>query len=433
MNTTQTRKPFLTPAARSRPQLFCRNAATGELLWSRDDGLPIHTNRDLKINFPESCGFLKQSDGLVSVGVIPSTVFVHEYQGKVLMMTASGDLLTCDENGLSLAVHRGVLGPFSGAIAAANRTVWVNVDNNLVAVDIINGIQSVTSMSDFSPFQSSILFVSAPLVHPDGAIVVIDNNGWLAAIRPDGSIKWGPFNYPSSGVGFFWGSFLDGDMVTSVGVISASSGEVIATWPEGRGTLGSGELNASDLADIVIWQNEKVLTHLWVKEWAEGFGPDDGFWMNFLYFSELDRNLNIVREEKMPTDNWPDYSGIPDPWFLYDLEFVSGIANFYPNSESLVGSWLSDLSLPTPVPIPIALFPHANKKRSNRNELDYPGDPPNVLRHSGGFFCSLEGNILASFDSSGQLRWQVAIPNGPQQGTTNYALSDDETKIYYVD
>ncbi len=425
MRTTQTRQSFLTPAARSRPQLFCRDAATGKLFWSRDDGLNYQTHSDLQFQFPGSCGIQKQEGGNVNgTAGSSSPGFVHEYQGLVLLITSAGDLITCDADGDSRSLYRNAFGQqFYGAIAASDRTVWVNVENNLVAIDIENGIQSTTP-SPGGTFNS--------LVHPDGAIVLIDESGRLTALKPDGTLKWGPISYNANAVGFYWGSFLNGDMVTSVGVISANTGEVIASWPESRKTLGSGESNASDLADIVIWQNEKILTHLWIKEWVEGFGPDDGHYINLLYFSELDRNLNIVREEKMPTDNWPGYSGIPDPWFLYDLEFVSGIANYYPNSEHLVGSWLTDISLPAPTPLPIALFPHANKKRSNLNELDYPGDPQNILRHAGGFFCSLERNILASFKSSGQLDWQIDLPNGPQLNATLFVLSDDQSKIYYI-
>ena len=426
MRTTQTRQPFLTPAARSRPQLFCRDSSTGELLWSRDDGLNYQTHSDWQVQFPGSCGRQRQEGGNVyGAAGNSSPGFVHEHQGLVLLITSAGDLITCDADGNSRSLYRNAFGQqFYGAIAASDRTVWVNIENNLVAVDIIDGIQSTTPMSAFSPFYS--------LVHPDGSIVVADDSGSLSAWQPNGSLKWGPISYPTSEVGFYWGSFLNGDMVTASGVISASTGSIIATWPEGRGKLGSTNTNAPDLADIVIWQNEKVLTHLWVKEWVQGFGPDDGFWENYLYFSELDRNLKIVREEKMPTDNWPDYSRIPDPWFLYDLELKTEGAVFYPNSEHLVGSWLSDLTLPDPVSLPIALGPPANKKRSDLNEYDYRSDPPSVLRHASGFFCTLFGDILASFDTSGQLRWQVALPDGPQRGITNYVLSDDGSKIYYI-
>jgi len=494
MKTTQTRKPFLTPAARSRPQLFCRSTATGELLWSRDDGLPIHTNRDLKISFPDSCGFVEQSDGLISVNPsLSSTVFVHEYQGMILMMTHAGDLLTCDSYGDALAVHRNVFDQFFGAVGASGRTVWVKITSDdidqLVAVDIINGIQSATS--GYSVYAGP---------RADGSIIVSKGTAGsvqLASLNPDGSFRWGPnsydtieiTNYSEDGTDGYWGSFTNGDMVTSKGVISWQTGAVIATWPPGDQRFGVQSQSVVMRLPNSVFSEEGIICALtWGKYWVvDPFDPSTGWWVDKIYRTIYDRNLDIVknetfndfiaqyieanREEQLGDNVFlEDVFGLGEDvfglgpefyfdeiyydgklytlllanayqfrvdlpmWFLSDLQYETGKENpdllFYPGTSDLIGKWEDEINLPDPIivtPKPTS-FPNANKKRFTHSPIDYG----HILRYSGGFFCHLAGGVLASFDSSGQLRWQVAIPNGPQQGTTNYVLSDDGSKIYYV-
>lgn len=449
--TTQTRQPFLTPAARSRPQLFCRSTSDGSLLWAADDGLPLQSSSDLRIQFPESCGTFEQSGGNIQASSGSArSVFVHEYGGMVLCITRAGDLLTFDSSGNALAVRRGVLGPvFYGAIGAANRTVWASLGRDdglqdLVAVDVLNGIQSSTKAIG--------LAFGRQLIQSDGSIHLQLDESTLVSLRPNGSFKWGPFNYsgdrdlfeyPNDPTNGYWGSFSNGDMVTSRGVISAATGAVLADWPVGN-DYNLEQSTEPRLPNIAIPWNEKVLAFTWHKEWAEGFGPDDGHWINWLHATEYDRNLNVVAdreiEPKYWSEFWTDKFIVPPQWFLHDMEFVvpaggegRTLLNYYLNTESLVGGWLDQISLPTPVAISdIQGFPEANKKRLNLNGPDYIPDHPFILRHTGGFFCTLTGPRLASFNSAGQLRWSVTLPNGPQVGVSIYAISDDGSKIYYV-
>ncbi|HCS53173.1 hypothetical protein [Rubinisphaera sp.] len=488
MITTQTRKPLLTPAPRSRfPNLFCRDSSTGQLLWSRSLGLPAYKLSNANVRLTSSCGrFEQQFGGASEVLLFTELTFLHAHGNRIVsVLNTNGDnswqlgnaaaLASWDLDGNLQFVTRQRDLPESTRVfgaAARDQFVWILTSNNanatyLQAYDVVDGLLSSTRNAGF--LQSENI---GPMVRPDGSVFA-GSGSTLGVLNPDGSWQWTrddllAFNqaeyymYPNGDLLIWERITSDVPGESNLIRISGSSGATLATssqqpgetyWYRGDGYGGplqgsgggfvflpDGRIAFSGLYTGHVWGQVNLLPGGSFGDYVlfpEPIYPTAGSlpigwdWFWFIISGILDQDLRIVdyRQDRSVIGEGDDE--------IFASHQSQGFGNLFWNDAAipLLGEWLSEIDVPGGVtePWPIGLSGSADIEPRRKGESITTA----VRDTEGNWYSPQLGagqTYLKSVDTLGNERWKIDLKRESDlQLAANFvAISEDGTKVFYL-